>query len=265
MRPPNPPQPFTAATTVPQVIQAVAGFAAWCEANASRLGYFAALYLRITKAVQAALTQGSVFQNDELLAQLDVTFANRYLTALNGYFYPQQFPGLSRCWLASFTGAEAAGHSIVQYTLSGVAAHIGLDLGIATQQVCGSPTNLGQFQGDFNQINTVLFQQVQTVLGEIDAESPVLADLYAVLGKHEMALIDDGLGGSRDVAWNLANTLAGQVPAQQELTVAAQDTLVAGVIPVLFTPPVPLDTIVQLIAKQENQDAGAVIAELLQK
>jgi hypothetical protein len=262
MRPSNPPPPFDAAATVPEVIQALAGFVAWCETNTSRLGYFAALYMRITKAVEAALIQGTVFQDNERMAQLDVTFANRYLTALNGYFHPETSPGISGCWLASFTGAEAAGDTVVQHMLSGVAAHIGLDLGVATQQVCGSPANLQQFQGDFDQINTVLAQQVQTVLAEIDTVSPLLTDLYLVLGKHEIALIDDGLGGSRTVAWKLATTLAIQPPALQAMTIAAQDALVAGLIPVLFSPPEPLEAVAEIIARQEDQNIAQVIADL---
>ena len=263
MRPPNPPPPFAPAAAVSEVIQALAGFATWCEANASRLGFFAALYLRITKAVEAALVQGTVFRDNERMARLDVTFANRYLAALNGYFDPEQFPGISGCWLASFVGAETSGDTVVQHMLSGVAAHIGLDLGIATQQVCGSSANLQQFQGDFDQINTVLAQQVQTVLAEIDAVSPVLADLYQVLGKHEMALIDNGLGTSRIAAWTFATTLAGKPPAQQALTIAAQDALVAGLIPILFTPPEPLEAVAQVVARQENQNITQVIAGLL--
>jgi hypothetical protein len=262
MPPPDPPPPFAAAGTVPEVIQALTGFVAWCEANASRLGYFAALYMRITKAVEAALVQGTVFQNNECMARLDVIFAGRYLTALNGYFHPDRFPGLSASWLASFVGAEAAGDSVVQHMLSGVAAHIGLDLGIATQQVCATPAALNPFKGDFDQINSVLAQQVQTVLAEIDAVSPLLADLYLLLGKHEMALIDDGLGGSREVAWTLATTLAGQPSPQQATTIAAQDALVAGLIPTLFTPPEPLEAVAQIVAQHENQNIAQVIAGL---
>jgi hypothetical protein len=214
-------------------------------------------------AVEAALVQRTVFQDNERMTQLDVTFANRYLTALNGYFHPDLFPGVSGCWLASFVGAETAGDTVVQHMLSGVAAHIGLDLGIATQQVCGSPAILQQFQGDYDKINAVLAQQVQTVLSEIDAVSPLLADLYQVLGKHEMALIDAGLGGSRTVAWTLANTLAGQPPAQQALTIAAQDAVVARLIPVLFTPPEPLEAVAQITASQESQNIPKVVADLL--
>jgi hypothetical protein len=262
MRPANPPPPFAPPATVPEVIQAMVGFVDWCELNASRLGFFAALYTRITEAVEAALLQGTVFRNNPQMAQLDVIFANRYLTALNGYLHPDRFPGISGCWLAAFVGAETAGDTVVQHMLSGVAAHIGLDLGIATQQVCGSLENLQQFQGDYDQINTILAQQVQTVLAEIDAVSPLLADLYSVLGKHEIALIDSSLGGTRTVAWTLATTLAAQTAAQQALTIAAQDALVTGLVATLFTPPEPLEEVAQIVARQENPNISQVIADL---
>ena len=262
MRPTNPPAAFATPSTVPEVIEDLEGFLGWCEANASRLGFFAALYLQITQAVEAAILQGTVFNNNEQMARLDVIFANRYLTALNGYFHPDQHPGISRCWLAAFVGAESPGDTVVQHMLSGVAAHIGLDLGIATQQVCGSPANLQLFRGDYDQINAVLAQQVQAVLSEIDAVSPVLADLYSVLGKNEMALIDDSLGGSRTVAWTLASTLAGQPPAEQAVTITAQDALVAGLVLTLFTPPEPLEAVAQIVAQRENPDISQVVAGL---
>jgi uncharacterized protein DUF5995 len=262
MRPTNPPPAFATPSTVPEVILELEGFLGWCESNASRLGFFAALYLQITKAVEAAILQGTVFSDNVRMAQLDVTFANRYLAALNGYFHPDEYPGISRCWLAAFVGAESPGDTVVQHMLSGVAAHIGLDLGIATQQVCGSPANLLQFRGDYDQINAVLAQQVQAVLSEIDAVSPVLADLYSVLGKNEMALIDDSLGGSRTVAWTLASTLAGQPTAQQAVTIAAQDVVVSSLVLTLFTPPEPLEAVAQIVAKEENPDISLVISDL---
>jgi hypothetical protein len=145
------------------------GFVGWCESNASRLGYFAALYTRITKAVEAALLQGTVFKDDVRMAQLDVTFASRYLTALNGYFHPDAYPGISRCWLAAFTGAEAAGDTVVQHMLSG----------------------------------------------------------------------------------------------EQVLTIAGQDALVAGLILTLFTPPEPLESVAQIVARQENPNTAQVVASLM--
>jgi hypothetical protein len=263
LRPPNPPPPFGSPAAVPEVIQALEGFLSWCQANSCRLGYFAALYLRITRAVETALLEGTVFRNNGQMALLDVTFANRYLTALNGYFYPDRYPGISACWLATFVGAELPGDTLVQHMVSGVACHIGLDLGISTQQVCGSLANLLQFQSDYDEINTVLDEQVQAVLAEIGAVSPVLADLYGVLGKHEMALVDDGIGGSRTVAWTLALKLASDPPNLEGPTISIQDSLVARLIPTLLTPPEPLESVAQIIARQENTNISQVIADLL--
>jgi hypothetical protein len=259
----RPPPSIAPATTIPEVIEAISGFADWCQINASRLGYFAALYLRITKTVEAGLLVGTVFQNNERMTQLDVTFANRYLSALNSYFYPENSPGLSKCWHRCFVGAETSGDTIVQYMLSGVAAHIGLDLGVAAQQVCGSRSNLQAFQGDFDRINTVLSDQVQTVLSEIDTESPILGDLYQVLGKHEVALIDESLGGSRDMAWALSLTLASEDRALRDATIAVKDSLVAGVVDLIYSPLEPLESIAQLIVQKENQNVPEVIAKLL--
>jgi hypothetical protein len=108
----NPPAPFQGITTVPLVIEALEGFVGWCETNSSRLGYFAALYLRITEAVEAAIEQGNVFHNNALLAQLDVTFANRYLAALNAYFHPADFPPISACWLRAFMRRGCGARSV---------------------------------------------------------------------------------------------------------------------------------------------------------
>jgi hypothetical protein len=103
---------------------------------------------------------------------------------------------------------------------------------------------------------------VQTVVSEIDAESPLLKDLYALLGKHELALIDDALGGTRAVAWGLAVTLTNEAPELRPGTMAVQDKIVADLIGVLMTPPEPLEAIAQLIARAENQDVTEVIREL---
>ncbi len=51
-------------------------------ANQSRLGYFAALYKRITIAIRTAVAQ-NLFQNGPRMQLFDVTFASRYFAALN--------------------------------------------------------------------------------------------------------------------------------------------------------------------------------------
>jgi hypothetical protein len=64
------------------------------------------------------------------------------------------------------------------------------------------------------------------------------------------------------VAWTLASALAVQPPAQQALTIDAQDTLVAGLVGTLFAPPEPLESIAQIVARQENPNVAQVVASL---
>ena len=47
----------------------------------SRIGYFAALYERVTSNVRRALVAGDVFRDNERMERLDVVFAERFLAA----------------------------------------------------------------------------------------------------------------------------------------------------------------------------------------
>ena len=103
----------------------------------SRMGYFAALYRRVTCAVRDGISAGS-FQNGPLMEQLDVVFASRYLDALATF---QAGGAATRSWMVAFHGYDDANLLILQQLLSGMNAHINLDLGIAAAQVSpGSAT-----------------------------------------------------------------------------------------------------------------------------
>src|SRR5579864_1769500 len=86
------------AETIEQVIHALDDIIAWAWTEKSRIGYFAALYRRVTCSVKAGIDQGK-FQNGPLMEQLDVIFANRYLQAYE-QFRAGQAPTLS--WQLAF-------------------------------------------------------------------------------------------------------------------------------------------------------------------
>src|SRR5271169_6685191 len=135
--------------------------------NASRLGYFAALYRRVTCAVRDDLSSGR-FSNGPLMEKLDVVFASRYLDALAAF---QSGGTPTRSWILAFRGCDDADLLILQQLLSGMNAHINLDLGIAAAQV--SPGDqLRQLKPDFDEINVVLAELVGLVAAEIAAVSP---------------------------------------------------------------------------------------------
>ena len=52
----------------------------WARENKSRIGYFAAMYRKVTSAIKAAIETGE-FEDAERMARLDVVFAQRYIDA----------------------------------------------------------------------------------------------------------------------------------------------------------------------------------------
>ena len=88
---PPPPAPIPPVSTFDAVVSALDSVIEWSIDASCRLGYFAALYKRITIAVRTAVSNGA-FQDGPRMERFDASFAGRYFDALNGYFHPNQFP-----------------------------------------------------------------------------------------------------------------------------------------------------------------------------
>src|SRR5437868_13832162 len=109
--------PLAPVTTIDQVVDTIQTIIGWSITASSRLGYFAALYKRITIAIRTAIAEGK-FQNGPRLQQLDVTFASRYFAALNGHFHPGAFPQPSHSWQVAFDGALRPEPILIQHLLA---------------------------------------------------------------------------------------------------------------------------------------------------
>ncbi len=243
---------LTSATDVGEVVARIESVIAWSIENGSRLGYFAALYKRISRAIGQGIEEGA-FADGPRMERFDATFANRYFAALNGYFDPAHFPPPSHCWRVAFDAAGLETPVVVQHMLLGVNAHIALDLGITAWQIA-PPEPLSGLQADFNAVNTVLTAQVTTVLDQIGAISPVLADLYGILQKDEIDLISDALIAFRDGAWNFATLLALTIGLLDPVAITARDLEVATAGSLILSPPRVLAGFVTGIAAQESRD-----------
>src|SRR6185503_17794712 len=137
--------------TIAEVIEQLEHIVADCQASKLREGYFAALYLRVTREVARKISS-NFFDDNARMEQLDVTFANRYLTAYDQYKHHQK---CSASWQVAFETCRNWRPLVLQHLLLGMNAHIGLDLGIAAATVC--PGNAIQtLHNDFNKINTIL-------------------------------------------------------------------------------------------------------------
>lgn len=255
--PPAPPPltPIPAVTTLDEVIDAIGSVIDWSIRMSSRLGYFAALYKRITIAVRAAVRDGA-FEDGPRMERFDVAFANRYFDGLNSYFHSGKFPKPTHSWQVTFDGASRPDPIIVQHMIAGVTTHIELDLGIVVPQIT-SGTKLSALRNDFNTINAVLASQLNGIVASVGELSPALADLYAVLADNEIFLVNEAVRSMRDSAWRLATLLTLEPGFARPATIWARDRQVAGQVEVTFDPPGLtglIQTIIAAIAARESRD-----------
>jgi Family of unknown function (DUF5995) len=208
--------------TIDDVISALDAIVQHSHDNASRLGYFAALYRRVTCAVRDGLASGR-FPNGPLLEKLDVVFASRYLDALAAF---QAGGTPTQSWMVAFRGCDDGNLLILQQLLSGMNAHINLDLGIAAAQTCPGD-QLPQLKTDFDEINNVLAELVGTVEAEIAAVSPLIGDLEKIGLRSETSVINFNMQAARDHAWFIAQRLAGEPPALHNVTIDGLDLAVS--------------------------------------
>ncbi|BBX36191.1 hypothetical protein MMAG44476_03927 [Mycolicibacterium mageritense DSM 44476 = CIP 104973] len=247
--------PLPRAATFDDVIGALDAVIAWSVEQSSRLGYFAALYKRITIAVRTAVADG-VFEDGPRLQRLDVAFANRYFDAVNGHFHPGRFPKPTRSWRVTFDAADSPEPIMLQHMLAGINAHIGLDLGIAAAAQLPR-ARLWELQTDFDRINAVLASQVNGIVVDINELSPALADVYAVLMDNQIFLINEAVRTLRDDAWRFATLLALQPGFTRPFAIRIRDHHVAGQGSLIYRPPGVVGLIqwaVNAVAARESRD-----------
>jgi Family of unknown function (DUF5995) len=247
-----------AVQTIGDVVSSLNAIVQQSYDRANRLGYFAALYRRVTCAVRDGIAGGS-FQNGPLMEQLDVVFASRYLDALAAF---RAGGTASRSWMVAFQGCDDADLLILQQLLSGMNAHINLDLGIAAAQV--SPgAQLPQLKPDFDEINDVLAGLVATVAAEIASVSPLIGDLEKIGLRTETSLVNFDMTAARDAAWLTAERLASEPSFLHDATVDALDLAVSLEGRAILYPPFGGEGL-KAIQRAETKNVRLVIETLSQ-
>jgi hypothetical protein len=168
----------------------------------SRLGYFAALYRNVTIKVKEGIAAG-FFEDGARMEKLDVTFANRYLMALQGFRAGQP---ASKCWVTAFQMADTWAPTVLQQLLIGMNAHINLDLGIAAQTVAPGDA-LPALQTDFNRINDILGGMINRVRADVGEVSPWIRLLNSLPSQSDDRLINFSLNKARASSWLVANMI----------------------------------------------------------
>jgi len=246
------------ATTIDEVIAQLGDAIERALRDGSRLGFFAALYRKVTIKVKEGIAAGR-FDDGPRMERLDVTFANRYLDALERFRRGQR---PTPCWLLSFEAAATWPPIILQHLLLGMNAHINFDLGIAAATVAPKD-ELPSLKHDFNEINTILAGLVGEVQGEIDRLSPWIKLLDHIDPKADKAIVNFSMEKARTAAWRVAERLAPVPPGQwgpELLTLDLEVTLLGRLVRRPIGKLINLGLLV--IRGRETSDVAKVISVL---
>lgn len=228
---------------------------AWEEE--SRLGYFAALYRRVTEKVKEGILTG-FFDDGPRMDRLDFTFASRYLDALATF---EAGGSPTACWQVAFDAAGNYRPIILQQLVVGINAHINLDLGIAAARV--SPGDeLPALRGDFDRINQILAGLVSLVEKQIGELSPWFAFLARVAGEDGVRVVEFSMNVARDEAWAFARRLAPLPEAEQAPPIAQRDRETKWLGRNVLHPGWLLDAVAFVVRLRETNDVRRVIDTL---
>jgi hypothetical protein len=223
----------------------------------SRLGYFAALYRRVTAAVARGIELGS-FDDDARMEAFDVRFAQRYLDAYAAY--ARNAP-LTDSWRVCFDATPDRAPIVLQHLLLGINAHINLDLGVAAARTAPGAA-LQSLRGDFDRINDLLVSMVDEVEADLARIFSLLRPLDWLAGRAEERLIGFSVGAARAHAWRFAEQLAAQRHAEQQASIARIDQWIASFGRKLHRPPHASRFALRLVRLGERGSVSEIIEVL---
>jgi hypothetical protein len=200
-----------AAQTIDEVIQALTEILHVCTVENSRLGYFPALYRRVTERVKADIAAGW-FEDGARMERLDVAFANRYLEAWDDWRAGRP---VTASWRVAFEAGARWRPVILQHLLSGMNAHINLDLAIAAATICPGP-EIHSLERDFCRINQVLAELIDPVETQLAAVSPWIGLIKTFGGHAQDHVVGFDIRATRGLAWVNALRLAAFQETGQE-------------------------------------------------
>ena len=219
------------AATIDDVVQALDDIIANAKLDASRLGYFAALYRRVTLSIKEGIALG-IYEDPDRMEQLDVIFANRYLAAYDAY---QNNGEMSDAWKHAFDVAGKWWPVVGQHLVLGINVHINLDLGIAAAEtVHGS--DIEGLKNDFFKINRVLKSMINEVEKDLARIWWPLRVLDFLAGRLDEYLARFGIEYARDHAWDVAEKLSALAPVDWAVEIDSVDQTVLKIAQIIEKP-----------------------------
>jgi len=245
------------AQSVAGVIDSLDRIVAWSKEHASPLGYFAALYRRVTVEVARGIGDGR-FEDGPRMERLDVTFANRYLDAVARHRAGRE---TTRAWGVAFTALGRWPPTVIQHQMLGMNAHINLDLGIAAAATRGAQ-DLAALRHDFLAINDILAGLVDEVQRQLTDVWPLMRLIDLAAGRGDELVARVGMAVARERAWALAEDLAALPPEEWPAEIDRRDRAVAALGGSLLRPRALLRAALLLIRLGEPGSVARIIERL---
>ena len=206
------------AKTIDEVIETLEQIIQISKTEENPLGYFAALYYKVTISVKDKLGE-NYFEDDERMEQLDVIFANRYLSAYKKYVESKP---TTKSWKRAFKSSHNKNLIVLQHLLLGMNAHINLDLGIAAAEISTKST-ISELHTDFNKINALLASLLDEVQQDLAKIWPMLFVIMKFAKKTDDLIANFSMNLARDGAWKFANELVSEEMENRDDLIASRD------------------------------------------
>ena len=247
------------ATTIDEVISFLDDIIQENKQIPSTMGYFAALYQKVTCKVKEGIENG-FFDDNPRMERLDVIFANRYLQAYTDYKHGTK-PSIS--WQIAFEETDNYWLIVLQHLLLGMNAHINLDLGIAAAEVMKGK-DINDLKNDFDKINIILGELVHDVEKELSLIWTFLAKILKKTEKFDTILIDFSMKIARNGAWKYAVLMANTEASQWQNAIAVRDQKVADITKIILDPGFFVELLLKIIRLEERSSIKRKI-EILEK
>jgi hypothetical protein len=245
------------ANSIDEVVDSLDEVIRWTREAENRLGYFAALYRKVTAEVRKDIHAGG-FDDGPRMERLDVVFANRYLAALDRH---RRGDAPTESWQVAFAVAKRWWPIVLQHLLLGMNAHINLDLGVAAATVAPGDQIHG-LQRDFDRINGILARLGDESQRELAEVWPALELLDKVAGRTDDAVINFSIEKARRCAWRRAVELAPLGPGQRQARIERLDREVAAFAAVIVRPG-PISSAVTRVIRLRERGSVPEIIDLL--
>ena len=228
-----------------------------CVERDDRAGYFAAMYLAVTRTVKSRADAG-LFDDAARMERFAARFAARYLDAYDAWRAGRP---ITESWQVAFRTATRWRPIALQHLLLGMNAHINLDLGVTAATFDGA-AGLADVRRDFDAINQVLADLVDACQGAVGTVSPWMALVDRTGQGSDEAVIRFSLVLARRQAWQVAEQLHALAPESRDGATVDVDAAATRIARRVFKPGFRTTVVLLLVRLRERQRPRDVIAVL---